>query len=84
MSEPPWSPEGSRRSVKAYADQIEQRLVDGVPAADLEMQMDVLEAGYGMFVAAHRGEEREYTKVVRDAAEAMEAAARREEKEGSI
>ena len=74
--EPPWTAEGARASVIKAADHIEAALDRGVDPADLEQQMDVLEAFFGYLMAAGRG--RAYTQVVRDAAEAMESTARRE------
>lgn len=74
--EPPWTPEGSRAGVIVAADHIEQRLDEGWDPADLEAQMDVLEALFMRFMAASRGSSPTYTQVLRDGVESMEAAAR--------
>ena len=73
--QPPWSPEGARASVIAAADHIERRLDEGWDPEDLGDQMNVLEELFMMW-AATRSSDREFTRVLRDSAEAMEAEVR--------
>lgn len=75
--EPPWSEAGARASVVAAADHIEAALDRGVDPADLEQQMDVLEAFFAGLMRAQRSNQT-YAQVVRDTAEAMEETAREE------
>ena len=62
----------------AAADHVEAALDRGADPADMDDQMNLLDAYFGNFMEARRSSGRAYTKVLRDFAEAMEAAARRD------